>query len=106
LPSPNRLCLRLRLGEQRERGDEQSINSEEWGFCFHGISGSWQLAGSRNESWQERKVVWPEACLISFGCWQFAVGGLRTRTARFVPTITMGGDFRGAPELQRLHHVN
>ena len=55
-----------------------------------------QISEDRSRKSEVRKVVG----------WQFAVGGLRTKTARFVPTIGMGGDFRGAPELQRLHHVN
>jgi hypothetical protein len=49
--------LRYLREEQRERGDEQSIDSEERGFCFHGVGRqelavvSWQLAGSG--SWKK-----------------------------------------------------
>jgi hypothetical protein len=34
----------LRRGQQREHGEEKSIDSEERGFCFHGDEREAQLA--------------------------------------------------------------
>jgi hypothetical protein len=95
--------MHLRSSNQREQCDkssEQSVGAKD--FVFHSGGVCEELAVGRRE---KLSVVSFQLADIRGRISEFGWRILEDEKAGCVPKIAAGGDFRGAPELQRPQHV-